>query len=54
MTDAARRVPGSGLAGLRERLAAVGGRLDATATGERFVLRATVPVAVGATAGVGE
>ncbi|MCK8609344.1 sensor histidine kinase [Agromyces sp. C10] len=56
VTDAARRVPGSGLAGLRERLAAVGGRLDAgpVATGERFVLRATVPVAVGATAGVGE
>jgi two-component system sensor histidine kinase DesK len=37
---------GSGLAGLRERLAGVGGRLDASvdASGTTFVLTATVPV----------
>lgn len=39
-------VPGSGLAGLRERLAAVGGRLEAGVVppGDRFALRARVPV----------
>lgn len=47
--DAA-HVPGSGLAGLRDRLAAVGGRLDAgvAAPGDRFELRARVPVPVAA------
>jgi two-component system sensor histidine kinase DesK len=50
--DAARLAPrgdrsGNGLAGLRERLAAIGGRLDASvdASGTSFVLTATVPVA---------
>lgn len=40
------RAPGSGLAGLRERLAAVGGTLETAtdASGTRFKLRATVPV----------
>ncbi|NMR20401.1 sensor histidine kinase [Cellulomonas fimi] len=33
---------GSGLAGLSERLAAVGGEIEATADDDRFVLRATV------------
>ncbi|GAA0624796.1 sensor histidine kinase [Streptomyces crystallinus] len=36
--------PGSGLAGLRERLAPMGGTLEAARTGERFVLTATVPL----------
>ncbi|BDZ55310.1 hypothetical protein GCM10025870_23830 [Agromyces marinus] len=51
------RVPGSGLAGLRERLAAVGGRLDtrvAGRSGDRFEVRAGVPARAGrpdATAG---
>lgn len=48
---------GSGLAGLRERLAALGGTLETTtdAAGERFELRATVPVdAVGAVAASAE
>jgi len=34
---------GAGLVGLRERLAAVGGALDAEARGDRFVLAARVP-----------
>ncbi|MEL7976430.1 histidine kinase [Isoptericola sp. F-RaC21] len=34
---------GAGLVGLRERLAAVGGALDAEARGDRFVLTARVP-----------
>lgn len=48
------RVPGSGLAGLRDRLAAVGGRLEAGVVppGDRFVLRARVPVPVPVAAGV--
>ncbi|KRC61028.1 histidine kinase [Agromyces sp. Root81] len=49
---AASRAPGSGLAGLRERLAAVGGTLETStdASGARFELRATVPVGVRVTA----
>lgn len=45
-TDAAARLPGSGLAGLRDRLAAVGGRLEAgvVPSGEHFELRARVPL----------
>ncbi|GAA2729031.1 sensor histidine kinase [Cellulomonas aerilata] len=35
---------GSGLVGLTERLAEVGGSLTATADGDRFTLRATVPL----------
>jgi two-component system, NarL family, sensor histidine kinase DesK len=38
---------GSGLPGLRERLAVVGGDLVTSAEGDRFTLRATVPVAAG-------
>ncbi|MCK9795287.1 histidine kinase [Isoptericola sp. 4D.3] len=37
------RVGGAGLVGLRERLAAVGGSLDAGTRGDRFVLTARVP-----------
>jgi two-component system sensor histidine kinase DesK len=50
--SAASRAPGSGLAGLRERLAAVGGTLETStdASGTRFELRATVPVAARVTA----
>ncbi|MGW9630253.1 sensor histidine kinase [Agromyces sp. NPDC055520] len=46
------RAPGSGLTGLRERLAAVGGSLEAStdASGTRFELRATVPVGARVTA----
>jgi two-component system sensor histidine kinase DesK len=46
------RVAGNGLAGLRERLAAVGGHLDtsADASGTTFVLTATVPVGAEVTA----
>lgn len=43
---------GSGIAGLRERMVALGGSLDAAHEGDRFVLRATVPtVARPSTAG---
>ena len=47
-----RAQPGSGLAGLRERLAAVGGTLETAtdASGARFELRATVPVGARVTA----
>ena len=47
-TGSAFRAPGSGLAGLRERLASVGGTLETStdASGARFELRATVPVVV--------
>ncbi|MCA5894349.1 histidine kinase [Isoptericola sp. NEAU-Y5] len=38
---------GSGLAGLRERLAAVGGELHVAADGDRFVVTARVPVPSG-------
>lgn len=50
--DAAGHVPGSGLGGLRDRVAAVGGRLEAgpVPPGDRFALRASVPVPVAATA----
>ncbi|WP_418275800.1 sensor histidine kinase [Isoptericola jiangsuensis] len=41
--DGGRSPDGSGLAGLRERLAAVGGTLDATADGEEFTVVASVP-----------
>ncbi|MFC9558618.1 sensor histidine kinase [Agromyces sp. NPDC056965] len=49
---AALRAPGSGLAGLRERLAAVGGTLETStdASRARFELRATVPVGARVTA----
>lgn len=52
VTDGAGRVPGSGLTGLRDRLATVDGRLEAglASSGERFELRATVPVPVAASA----
>ncbi|WP_350348918.1 histidine kinase [Agromyces sp. G08B096] len=44
--DEAGSAPGSGLAGLRERLTAVGGTLETTTDASgRFVLRATVPAA---------
>jgi two-component system sensor histidine kinase DesK len=50
--DVAGRATSTGLAGLRDRLAALGGRLEATtdAASGRFRLRATVPVVAGATA----
>lgn len=41
---------GTGLAGLRERLAAVGGTLDATLHGDRFTVVARVPTRPGAAA----
>lgn len=46
------RTPGSGLAGLRDRLAAVGGTLehDEDASARTFELRATVPVRAGVAA----
>jgi signal transduction histidine kinase len=37
---------GNGLTGLAERLAETGGRLSARREGDRFVLKATVPVGV--------
>ncbi|WP_277211094.1 sensor histidine kinase [Isoptericola croceus] len=40
---------GTGLAGLRERLVAVGGTLDAAADGDRFTVVARVPTSSGAT-----
>ncbi|MEF3405475.1 sensor histidine kinase [Agromyces sp. CCNWLW203] len=51
-TDTTPRAHGSGLAGLRERLAAVGGTLETSTddSGTRFELRATVPVGVRVTA----
>ncbi|MFD9489516.1 sensor histidine kinase [Streptomyces sp. NPDC059991] len=42
--DRAPAAPGSGLAGLRERLAPMGGTLEAARTGERFLLTVTVPL----------
>ena len=50
--DTTPRAHGSGLAGLRDRLAAVGGTLDTStdASGTRFELRATVPVGARVTA----
>ncbi|WP_234386481.1 sensor histidine kinase [Streptomyces sp. ERV7] len=42
--DLAPAAPGSGLAGLRERLAPMGGTLAAARTGECFLLTATVPL----------
>lgn len=42
--DRAPTTPGSGLAGLRERLAPMGGTLEAARTGERFLLTVTVPL----------
>lgn len=41
---------GSGLAGLRERVAALGGQLDAASDGDSFELRVRVPARVGAAA----
>ncbi|WP_188522125.1 sensor histidine kinase [Isoptericola cucumis] len=41
---------GSGLAGLRERLAAVGGTLEIAADGDRFVVTARVPAPAGVAA----
>ncbi|MEN5075905.1 histidine kinase [Isoptericola cucumis] len=41
---------GSGLAGLRERLAAVGGTLDVAADGDRFVVTARLPAPAGVAA----
>lgn len=41
---------GSGLAGLRERVAALGGQLDAATVGDSFELRVRVPARVGAAA----
>lgn len=48
LAGASGHVPGSGLAGLRDRLAAVGGRLEAGVVlpGDRFALRAEVPLPV--------
>jgi two-component system sensor histidine kinase DesK len=40
---------GSGLSGLRDRVAALGGQLDAAAIGDRFELRVQVPARLGAT-----
>ncbi|MFF1476282.1 sensor histidine kinase [Streptomyces sp. NPDC058301] len=51
--DRAPAAPGSGLAGLRERLAPMGGTLEAARTGERFVLTATVPLHNAAETGAG-
>ena len=42
-SGAATPVSGTGLTGLRERLSAVGGRLDTRVVGETFVVTATVP-----------
>ncbi|ACZ20352.1 signal transduction histidine kinase [Sanguibacter keddieii DSM 10542] len=44
-SGAATPVSGTGLTGLRERLSAVGGRLDTRVEGETFVVTATVPAA---------
>ncbi|MFD9793237.1 sensor histidine kinase [Streptomyces sp. NPDC059070] len=44
VADLAPAAPGSGLAGLRERLAPMGGTLEAARAGERFLLTATVPL----------
>lgn len=49
-SGAATPVSGTGLTGLRERLSAVGGRLDTRVEGETFVVTATVPAASAATA----
>lgn len=43
-TDAPGRAPSSGLDGLRDRVTAIGGRLDTHRDGDRFVLRVSVPV----------
>ncbi|MBX0299065.1 histidine kinase [Cryobacterium sp. 1639] len=49
-TDARARTLSSGLDGLRDRVAALGGRLDTDRDGTRFVLRVTVPVRTAARA----
>jgi two-component system sensor histidine kinase DesK len=46
--DAAKRALSSGLEGLRDRVSAIGGRLDAERDGSGFVLRVFVPVRAGA------
>lgn len=46
-SGAATPVSGTGLTGLRERLSAVGGRLDTRVVGETFVVTATVPAGAG-------
>ena len=46
-TDAAGRAPSSGLTGLRDRVAAIGGHLHADSDGDTFVLRAFVAVRAG-------
>lgn len=51
MPDATSPVYGTGLTGLRERLAAVGGRLETRIEDRTFVVAATVPGAAGATGG---
>ncbi|MFD1504663.1 sensor histidine kinase [Georgenia yuyongxinii] len=49
VTPAPTRRPGSGLVGLTERLAAVGGELAATAVPGRFTVEAIVPLTVAST-----
>lgn len=49
-TDARARTLSSGLDGLRDRVAAIGGRLDTERDGDRFVLRVVVDVRIRATA----
>lgn len=46
-TDATARTLSSGLDGLRDRVAAIGGRLDTEGDGTKFVLRVFVPVRAG-------
>jgi two-component system sensor histidine kinase DesK len=49
-TDADQRTLSSGLTGLRERVAGIGGRLDTARTGDAFELTVVVPVRTGADA----
>jgi two-component system sensor histidine kinase DesK len=49
-TDADQRTLSSGLTGLRERVAIIGGRLDTARNGDDFVLTVVVPVRTGADA----
>jgi two-component system sensor histidine kinase DesK len=49
-TDTGQRTLSSGLTGLRERVASIGGRLDTARTGDAFELTVVVPVRTGADA----
>jgi two-component system sensor histidine kinase DesK len=49
-TDADQRTLSSGLTGLRERVASIGGRLDTARSGDAFELTVVVPVRTGADA----